>query len=207
VLIRLPPLWRWRPTGPLGWAALAAGVLAALGISFVLVAPLAAEPTRTDSLPATRASPGPRPSAPPVPADSAAAPAPSASVRTSVLEDQLVQLINAARGGAGCDKLHNDGHLHSAARDHSEDMAGKGFVGHDGSDGSSPNNRMRKAGYRHPKGEDVGSGYRTAQVALDAWSADPGERGILRDCDMKAVGVGVVAAADGTLYWTADFGG
>jgi uncharacterized protein YkwD len=208
VLINLLDRLRWRPAGPVGWAALAAGILAALGISFLVVGPLAAEPTRTDSLPVTRASPGPRASGQPAPADpSSAVPAPSASVKASVLEDQLVQLINAARSGSGCDKLHNDGHLHNAARGHSEDMAKRGFVGHDGSDGSSPGDRMRKAGYKRPKGEDVGSGYPTAQAAFDAWSADPGQRGPLGDCDLKAVGVGVAAGSGGTLYWTADFGG
>jgi uncharacterized protein YkwD len=201
-------LLRWRPAGALGWAALAGGVLAVLGISFAVVAPLAAEPARTDSLPMTRASAGARSSAEPAPADpSPLAPAPSASVRASVLEDQLVQLVNDLRDHAHCDKLHNDGHLHGAARAHSEDMATKGFVGHDGTDGSSPGDRMRKAGYRHPKGENVGSGYRSARAALDAWSADPGQRGALSDCDLKAIGVGVSAAGDGTLYWTADFGG
>jgi uncharacterized protein YkwD len=206
VLSRYPALLRWRPAGPVAWSALVAGVLAAVGISFGVIAPLAAGPPRTDSLPVTSASPGAPPSAAPSPSATAPA-APSPSVRPSVLEDQLVQLVNGARDRAGCDKAHDDGHLHGAAREHSQDMARKGFVDHDGSDGSSPGDRMRKAGYKHPKGEDVGSGYRTAQAALSAWSADPAQRGLLTDCDVKAVGVGVVAAGDGTLYWTADFGG
>ena len=204
VLSRFPALRRWRPAGPVGWSALVAGVLAAVGISFAVVAPLAAGPARTDSLPVTSASPGGRP---PAASPSGPAAAPTPSVRTSVLEDQLVQLINGARDQAGCDKLRGDGHLHAAARDHSQDMARKGVVGHDGSDGSSPGDRMRKAGYKHPKGEAVGYGYRTPQDALAAWSADPAQRAPLADCDVKAVGAGVVAAGDGTLYWTADFGG
>jgi len=207
VLSRLPALPRWRPAGPIGWSAVVGGVLAAVGISFAVVAPLAADPPRTDSLPVTRASPGARPaSASPSGPAATPAPAPAPSVRAAVLEDQLVQLINGTRDQARCDKLHSDGHLHAAARDHSQDMARTGTVGHDGSDGSSPNDRMRKAGYKHPKGEAVGSGYRTAQAALAAWSADPAQRGPLADCDVKAIGAGVVAAGDGTLYWTADFG-
>jgi hypothetical protein len=65
---------------------------------------------------------------------------------------------------------------------------------------------MRKAGYKRPKSEDVGSGYPSAQAAYDAWRSDSGQSGVLGDCDLKAVGVGVVLAKDGTPYWTADFG-
>ena len=43
--------------------------------------------------------------------------------------------------------------------------------------------------------------------AYDAWQGDPKQQDILTDCDAKAIGVGVVAAGDGTTYWTADFGG
>ena len=202
---RIRDLLRWRPTGPVTWAALAGAVLALLGLTFVVVAPLAAGPARTDSLPVTQASPGPRPSAAAT-TESAASAVPTTGARTSALEDQLVQLLNDLRDRPHCDKLHHDSHLRAAARSHSEDMARKGFVDSRGSDGSSPGDRMRKAGYRHPRGENVGSGYPSAQAALDAWSRDRDQREPLNDCDLKAVGVGVVAASDGTLYWTADFG-
>jgi uncharacterized protein YkwD len=202
-----PELLRWRPTGPVAWAAVAAAVLAVLGIVFLVVGPLAAGPARTDALPVTTASPGPHPVASgPAAASDASAP-PSAGTRLSALEDQLVQLLNDARDHKHCDKLRNDGHLRSAARAHSADMAAGGFVDDKGSDGSSPGDRMKKAGYKHPRDEDVGSGYTSARAALDDWSADRDQRGPLGDCDLKAVGVGVVAAADGKLYWTADFGG
>src|SRR6266545_3216769 len=54
---RIRDLLRWRPTGPVTWAALAGAVLAVLGLTFVVVAPLAAGPARTDSLPVTRPAP------------------------------------------------------------------------------------------------------------------------------------------------------
>lgn len=202
---------RWRPSGPIGWATLAGAVLVLLGISFALVAPLSAGSAQSDSAPATTASPGPRvpgadSSPDPAGSDASALPNDPVTAKTSTLESQLIQLINKSREQAGCHRLGTDGHLRGSARAHSADMARNGFVARRGSDGSSPQDRMHKAGYRHPKGEDVGSGYTTAQAALDAWQADPGQRGLLVDCDAKAIGVGVVLAKDGTPYWTADFG-
>lgn len=214
VLDQLRGLLQWRPAGPIGWAALAAAVLGLLGISFALVAPLAAGSPKADSVPATVASPGPHAAGLPSAGQddgtdaSPAAPLPSnpATAKTGALESQLIGLINKGREGANCDKLRADGRLRSSARAHSADMAKNGYVGRKGSDDSSPQDRMREAGYKHPKTEDVGSGYPSAQAAYDAWRSDSGQSGALDDCDLKAVGVGVVLAKDGTPYWTADFG-
>ena len=199
----------WRPSGPVGWAALAAAVLGLIGISLAIIGPLSAEPSRTAALPATTASPAkasaaPGPSA--APPTGTAGPSASSPVATKALEDQFVVLLNQARDQAHCDKLHADGHLRNAARAHSADMARQGTVSHDGSDGTSPTDRMRKAGYHNAKNEDIGSGYASATAALDAWSSDPKQRKPLLDCDLKAIGVGVALATDGTPYWTADFG-
>jgi uncharacterized protein YkwD len=217
VLTRARQWLRWRPTDQVGWAVLVAGALALIGILFLVIAPLSAAAPHTDSLPASHPSPG-APSAPSVtgaPDSSAAPPGPASalptasakSVKTSVLEDQLRGLLNQVRDQVGCDKLREDGHLTEAARGHSQDMARKGFVGHQGSDGSSPDDRMRKAGYHKPRAEDIGSGYPSARAALDAWAADPRQRAPLADCDLKAVGIGVAADRTGVTYWTADFGG
>lgn len=211
VLDQLRGLLRRRPAGPIGWAALSAAVLGLLGISFALVAPLAAGSPKADSAPATVASPGPPdsdlPSADPDDG-TAASPPPNTPVtaKTGALESQLISLINKGREAAGCDKLDANGRLRNSARAHSADMAKNGYVGRKGSDDSSPQDRMRKAGYKHPKSENVGSGYPSAQAAYDAWRSDSGQSGALDDCDLKAVGVGVVLAKDGTPYWTADFG-
>lgn len=198
----------WRPAGPIGWATLTAAVLVLIGLSFAVVAPLAAGAPRADSAPLTAASKGAPASIPPTAADPTDDPQPSgsATVRTSTLESQLVSLINKGMDDAGCDKLHTDSHLRGSARAHSADMAKNGFVSRTGSDHSSPQDRMRKAGYHKPKDEDVGSGYPDAQSAYNAWKGDGKQRDVLTDCGVQAVGVGVVAAADGTLYWTADFG-
>jgi uncharacterized protein YkwD len=212
-LAYLRGLLGWRPAGPVGWAAVAAAVLTLVGVCLALVGPLSAEPSRADTLAGSGSGTGTPPApgkasaatSPSTPA-SATAPAGSPIGNPKTLEDQLVQLINQARTEAGCKKLGADGHLRTAARAHSADMAATGTVSHTGSDGSSPQDRMSKTGYRNGKSEDIGSGYRSAPAALSAWTADAKQRQPLQDCDLKAIGVGVAVAANGVPYWTADFG-
>jgi uncharacterized protein YkwD len=198
----------WRPAGPIGWATLTAAVLVLVGLSFAVVAPLAAGAPRADNAPSTPASKGAPASIPPTTADPTDDPQPSSSAttRTSTLESQLISLVNKGMDDAGCDRLKTDSHLRGSARAHSADMARNGFVSRTGSDHSSPQDRMKKAGYRKGMTEDVGSGYPDAQSAYNAWRGDSKQRDVLTDCGAQAVGVGVAAAPDGTLYWTADFG-
>jgi uncharacterized protein YkwD len=201
----------WQPS-QVGIAALAAGVLVIVGVGFAVLSPLLAGPPKAEALPVTSAAPG-------QPVSQAASPSPGPSLLRSLppttklpgskpgdLEDQLVAAVNRARAAAGCQPVKDDGHLRNSARSHSDDMARKGFVGPTGSDGSSFSDRIRKAGYHDPLGEDVGRGYQTAQQALDAWLATPDQRAPIVNCDAKAIGVGVSFARDGTVYWTADFG-
>jgi uncharacterized protein YkwD len=197
-----------------GIAALTAGVLVLIGIGFAVISPLLAGPPTAEALPAATAGTAPPPSA-----SGSTSPSGQPSLLTSLppgtklsgakasdLENQLASAVNAARSQAGCHALKNDGRLRSSAGAHSDDMAKKGYVSRTGSDGSSFSDRIRKAGYRDPLGEDVGRGYQTAQQALDAWMAQPDQQAPIVDCAATAIGVGVAFAKDGTVYWTADFG-
>jgi uncharacterized protein YkwD len=206
----------WRQLDQVGIAALAAGVLVLIGLGFAVLSPLLAGPPKAEALPPTAGSDQPVPAGP---APGTAGPSSTASLLHSLppatklpgskpgdLEDQLVAAINQARGQAGCQAVKDDGHLHNSARSHSDDMARKGYVSRTGSDGSSFSDRIRKAGYRDPLGEDVGRGYQTGQQAVDAWMGTPDMKSAIVNCAAKAVGAGVSFAKDGTVYWTADFG-
>ena len=41
---------------------------------------------------------------------------------------------------------------------------------------------------------------------MAGWMDSPGHRANILNCQARAIGVGVAAAADGTLYWTQMFG-
>src|SRR2546430_10320501 len=82
----------WRPAGPIGWATLAAAVLVLLGVSFAVVAPLAAGPPQADTAPATTASPRGHlaASAPPPHPGTTGLPSGPTTIRSSALESQFV---------------------------------------------------------------------------------------------------------------------
>src|SRR5215468_10577196 len=64
-------------------------------------------------------------------------PTSTGSDKITTYEDQVLRLVNAERGKAGCGAVHADSHLHKAARDFSALMAAKNFFDHTSPDGST----------------------------------------------------------------------
>ncbi len=98
--------------------------------------------------------------------------------------------------------------LGAAARNHSVDMAQNNYMSHTGSDGSSPWDRIRAAGYSFTSAaENVGAGYPTADDMVNGWMSSPGHRAniLSNECD---IGVGYAYDAQSTYgyYWTLDLG-
>ncbi len=86
------------------------------------------------------------------------------------------------------------------------DQAEHNTMSHDGSNGSSPWDRSKAAGYNNAIGENVAMGYRDAAAVMDGWMNSPGHRANILNCDAKAIGVGLAKASDGSPYWTQLFG-
>jgi uncharacterized protein YkwD len=126
----------------------------------------------------------------------------------SAYEAQVVTLTNAQRGANGCGALRADARLTVAARKHSADMVTKAFFSHTGSNGSDFVAREIGAGYpaAGPSAENIAWGYRTPQEVVTGWMNSPGHRANILNCSSVAVGVGMIRAADGSPYWTQDFG-
>jgi len=137
----------------------------------------------------------------------------AAAVRRSVLV-----LTNAARAqGRGCGgrffppapPLALSPALIRAARAHSQDMAAHGFFSHGGSDGSSPGQRVTRAGYRWSLvGENIASGIGTARQVVAGWLSSPHHCANIMTAGFRQMGVAfAVNPASGPLsYWTEDFG-
>ena len=121
-------------------------------------------------------------------------------------ETEVVTLVNQERVANGCGPVQVNDELATAARLHSQDQATHDTMSHTGSDGSSPWDRAERAGYQQAIGENVAAGYRTPDAVMDGWMNSPGHRANILNCQAKALGVGVAAASDGTLYWTQLFG-
>ncbi|MFD7688838.1 CAP domain-containing protein [Streptomyces sp. NPDC059781] len=161
--------------------------------------PTAAAPKPTTAAPKpTTAAPKPTTASP---EPTTAAPGPAGA---SGAVAKVVELVNAERGKVGCSPVKVNATLTKAAQDHSKDMAASGSMSHTGSDGSSPGDRITRAGYSWSTyGENVAYGYSTPEQVMAGWMASPGHKENILNCAFKEIGVGLAQPGS---YWTQDFG-
>ncbi len=99
-----------------------------------------------------------------------------------------------------------------AAQAHAQDMADKNYFDHDSLDGRSFADRIRATNYSgDPAGENIASGFPTAQETLHGWLKSPGHCVNLMDADFDTMGLGLAVQQDsrystGISYWVQDFG-
>jgi uncharacterized protein YkwD len=124
----------------------------------------------------------------------------------ATMESQVVTLVNQQRAANGCGALRDDAKLHTAAANHSADMAANNYFSHTGLNGSTFVGRVQAAGYGSPVGENIAWGWRTPQDVMNAWMNSAPHKANILNCSAKAIGVGVARKADGTPYWTQEFG-
>jgi uncharacterized protein YkwD len=120
--------------------------------------------------------------------------------------DQLVEGHNKERSKEGLPPLKLEDRLTEAALAHAKDMAQQEVMTHDGSDGSHPNERVSRTGYRYLNtGENVAKGYKTVPEVMKAWMiSPPHKKNILGD--YSEIGLAVVYGEDGRSYWCTEFG-
>jgi uncharacterized protein YkwD len=87
------------------------------------------------------------------------------------LAEQLIAAINLERAAAGVAPLTVDARLTSAATAHNRDMAGGDFLSHTGSDGSTPAQRVARAGFNAAAVGEVlaGGGSGDPAAVVRAW--------------------------------------
>jgi uncharacterized protein YkwD len=122
------------------------------------------------------------------------------------MQHDILVRTNAQRAAHGCAALRSDAKIAYAARVQSNYMARTGVFSHTGSGGSTFATRIRAQGYTAPLAENIAWGYPTAAGVVSAWMASPGHRANILNCKAKAAGVGVAYSANGTPYYTEDFG-
>ncbi|GAB1823062.1 CAP domain-containing protein [Herbidospora sp. RD11066] len=127
------------------------------------------------------------------------------SPHVAELEDDVLFFVNEARAKAGCPALRIDSRLVASARLHSADMASTGKFDHESPDGSSPWDRMARAGYRLGGAENIAKGYQKAPDAVKSWLNSPSHRRNILNCQLTVTGVGVNLDPSGP-WWTQDFG-
>ena len=118
--------------------------------------------------------------------------------------------INATRAANGCGPVAANPQLTASAARQANDMLVHGVQGHTGSDGSTPAQRVKDAGYASfaKLGEIVfwstGPGG-TPAAAVTWWMNSPRHRAIITDCEMTDAGFSAVSNGD-KITVAGDFG-
>jgi uncharacterized protein YkwD len=99
--------------------------------------------------------------------------------------------------------------LTRAALDHSQDMAVHDLFEHTGRDGSTPAERVKRAGYlpRAAVGENIAAGAASADDVMQGWLDSPGHCANLMDPRFSEMGLAYVIdpVSESGIYWTQVF--
>lgn len=134
---------------------------------------------------------------------------------------EVFTLVNQARGrGAKCGSttmpavpaVSYDDQLARAAQGHAQDMAANDYFDHVSLDGRTFVDRIEATAYTgDPGGENIASGFQTAQDVVQAWLDSPGHCANMMDRDFGDMGLGLASRNDGryaqpVTYWVQNFG-
>ncbi len=118
----------------------------------------------------------------------------------------LIALHNKERAKEKLPPLKANAELEAAAKAHAQDMANHHQMQHEGFDGSTPAQRVQKAGYHFQRaGENVAEGQESsAEVMKDWMNSPPHKANILGD--FTEIGASMVRDDDGIPFWCVEFG-
>ncbi len=127
---------------------------------------------------------------------------------TSKVQYRMLDSINTLRQAAGAAPVKLDARLNAAAATHSRDMSVQNRPWHFSSDGSSPLDRVQRAGYdRAMLGENISETYETELETLAAWMEEPGTRSVILDKKATDLGFSWFQEGNGKIWWTLVMGG
>lgn len=120
----------------------------------------------------------------------------------------MLSHVNGQRAALGLAPLGWCATLAGAAQGHSVDQASRSQMSHAGSDGSDIASRANRAGYGGwtALGENVAYGYDSVAGVMGGWMGSPNHRDNVLNPWYTHVGFGLAVAANGTPFWTQDFG-
>jgi uncharacterized protein YkwD len=144
--------------------------------------------------------------------------APRVSQSTQEAGRRVLALVNEARatprscGGkpfAAAKPLRWNEVLAVASLMHADDMADHDYFSHDGRDGSTPAQRVARAGYRYRMtGENIAAGPTRPEDAVSGWIKSPPHCANLMNPDFTEMGAAYAVNAKSSMgvYWVQEFG-
>jgi uncharacterized protein YkwD len=143
---------------------------------------------------------------------------PPAVAEANGVAERVLALVNQARSQArrcGSESFSPAGplalnaQLTQAAAVHAQSMARFGYLEHHGRDGSSPADRISRAGYNwRSVGENVAMGQTTPERVVQEWLKSPEHCSNIMEARFTEMGVAfaVNTASEGGIYWAQTFG-
>lgn len=116
---------------------------------------------------------------------------------------RLLDSVNALRAAKSAQPLVYDAALNAAAATHARDMSVQNRPWHFGSDGSSPLQRVQRAGFGGQlMGELIAETYQTELETLSDWMGQPDTRDVLLDPAARMIGFAWFQEPQGKIWWT-----
>ncbi len=144
--------------------------------------------------------------------------APKVELTRGQTAERMLALVNQARseprrcGDKAFDAaaaLSWDKSLEAAAAGHANDMASEDYFSHKARDGSTPAQRVSRAGYHwRLTGENIAAGQLTPESAMAGWLKSPGHCANLMNPGYTEMGVAFAVNARSAMgaYWVQEFG-
>jgi uncharacterized protein YkwD len=128
-------------------------------------------------------------------------------VKLSDTEQKILDLTNQARQKENLPPLKPNPTLFEVARAHSANMAKQGKMEHV-LDGKNPAQRLKETGYTYASmAENVAMGLNTPVATIfKSWMDSKLHRENILNGKLEEIGIGAARAADGTWYYTQEFG-
>lgn len=121
---------------------------------------------------------------------------------TTRIQFRMLDSVNALRSAARAPLVQLNAELTAAAATHARDMAVQNRPWHFGSDGSSPIDRARTAGYPgRVLGETLSETYESELETLAAWMRRTDTREVITDANARDLGVAFYQETNGKIWW------
>ena len=129
----------------------------------------------------------------------------------SVAETQILVDHNRVRSQNGLPQFRTNSTLMAIARERAQTMASTGSLSHTNPDGTNVFGMMNAAGYVYETGSEnihYNYGYsdqQSMEVAMEAWIESPPHHASIVNPSLGRIGIGVVKASNGYIYYSVVF--